>query len=31
MLGESLVQWYGGLYHDRGVLIQWYEGLYHVR
>ena len=25
-----LVQWYGGLYHVRGVLIQWYAGLYHV-
>ena len=31
MLGEFLVQWYGGLYHIRGVLVQWYGGLYHVR
>ena len=30
-LGDVLVQWYGGLYHVRGVLVQWYGGLYHVR
>ena len=24
--GEFLVQWYGGLYHVRGVLVQWYNG-----
>ena len=27
MLGEILIQWYGGLYHFRGVLVQWYGGL----